>query len=82
MDYLEFKAEYLELCEKFGRDTKRKIANDLKKDIKELEYRIEYLEPQIRLKGVARMYGVLYGQRDLKQIKTELENSKQLLNEI
>lgn len=82
MDYQLFKADYIDLCNRFGIDTNRKIKNDLKKGIKELEYRIEYLQPQIEQKGHARMYGDIYTPMHLKQMQTELEFSKQLLTEI
>ena len=82
MSYQVFKSEYLYLCSRHGRDTNRKIANDLKKDIKELEYRIEYLQPKIKEKGYARMYGDVYTPMHLREMQTELEFSKQLLTEI
>lgn len=82
MEYLEFKNEYLRLCEMFGRDTKRKTMNDLKSDVKELEYRIDAIEPQVFAKG----YGYLYGERHtnttLRELKTELEFTNKLLTEI
>lgn len=82
MSYQLFKADYIDLCMRFGRDTKTKIKNDLKKGIKELEYRIEYIQPQIKQKGYARMYGDVYTPMHLKEMQTELEFSKQLLTEI
>jgi len=76
MDYLKFKSEYP------YRDTKRKIQNDLRSDRKELEYCIDAIEPQIKLKGNARLYGELYGMRELSELKRELEYINQLLKEI
>ena len=75
-NYLDFKSEYP------YRDTKRKIQNDLNRDIKELEYRINAIEPQIEAKGYGYLYGVTYWNRDLNEIKTELEYCNQLLTEI
>lgn len=74
-NYLTFKSEYP------YRDTSRKVQNDLKSDIKELEYCIDAIEPQIKEKGCGWLYGVKHFRRDLEQIKTELEYSKQLLKE-
>jgi hypothetical protein len=76
MDYLTFKQLYP------YRDTKRKIQNDLNSDIKELEYRINAIEPQIELRGSARLYGELYGNRALSELKRELKFTKQLLKEL
>ena len=75
MDYSIFKSEYP------YRDTKRKILNDLKSDIKELEYRIEAIDSQIKVKGVAWLYGELYFKKDLKVIQQELNFTNQLLKE-
>ena len=82
MDYSIFKSEYLNLCTRFGRDTKRKIANDLKSDVKELEYQIASLEPRLNVDPRVWLYGELHSKRDLHRIKTELQFSKQLLTEI
>ncbi len=75
MNYSTFKSEYP------YRDTKRKIQNDLKSDIKELEYRIEAIEPQIKAKGYGYLYGVSYWTSDLNKIKQELNFTNQLLKE-
>lgn len=82
MSYQEFKEEYLELCSMFGRDTTRKIKNDLMKDVKELEYRIESIEVDITLEGACYLYGQLHTRTELKKYKTELEFSKQLISEL
>jgi hypothetical protein len=82
MDYSKFKSEYLNLCARFGRDTKRKIANDLKSDVKELEYQIASLEPRLEVNPTAYLYGELHTRTKLRKIKTELQFSKQLLTEI
>jgi hypothetical protein len=82
MDYLKFKSEYLSLCARFGRDTKRKIKNDLNNDVKELEYQIASLEPRLELKPCVYLYGIMHTIRDLYRIKRELEYTKQLLKEI
>lgn len=81
MSYLNFKSEYLRLCEKFGRDTSRKIANDLRKDIIELEYRINAIEPVLRLKPFTYLYGEKCTLSTLEVMQTELEFTKQLLHE-
>ena len=75
-NYLDFKSEYP------YRDTKRKIQNDLKSDIKELEYCINAIEPQIAAKKNGWLYGIKYWNRDLNELKTELEYCNQLLTEI
>ena len=75
MDYSTFKSEYP------YRDTKRKIQNDLKSDIKELEYRIDAIEPQIKVKGFGWLYGELYFKKDLNVIQQELNFTNQLLKE-
>lgn len=82
MDYLEFKKEYLRLCEVFGRDTNRKIKNDLNNDVKELEYRIASLEPRIETNGFAYLYGELHTRKMLDVIKRELKFTNQLITEI
>jgi len=82
MDYQAFKTEYLSLSERFGRDTKRKIKNDLNNDVKELEYQIASLEPRLELKPCVYLYGIMHTKRDLYRIKNELEYTKQLLTEI
>lgn len=76
MDYLTFKQLYP------YRDTKRKIINDLKSDIKELEYRIEAIEPQIETKGFAHLYGEIYRVKDLNEIKRELKYTNKLITEL
>ena len=82
MNYETFKTEYLDLSKRFGRDTNRKIANDLKNDVKELEYQIASLEPRLELKPCVYLYGIMHTMRDLYRIKSELEYTKQLLTEI
>ena len=82
MDYSNFKSEYLDLCARFGRDTKRKVMNDLKSDVKELEYQIASLEPRLSVKPFAYLYGEIHSNVTLRKIKTELQFSKQLLTEI
>lgn len=82
MSYKEFKEEYLELCSMFGRDTTRKIKNDLKKEIAEWQYRIEYIEPAILSKGWCYLYGDLHTRIDLRKLKENLEFSKQLISEL
>lgn len=82
MEYLEFKNEYLRLCAKFGRDTNRKIKNDLKNDVKELQYQIDSLESRLEVKPMVYLYGILHTKGDLYRIKSELEYTKQLLTEI
>ncbi len=82
MDYLEFKKEYLRLCEIFGRDTKRKIKNDLKNDVKELEYRIESIKPRLAVKACIYLYGELHTKRDLFRYEQELKFTNQLITEI
>ncbi len=76
MEYLKFKQMYP------YRDTRRKVQNDLNSDIKELEYRINAVEPQIKLRGIGRLYGELYTTIELNELKRELEYTKQLLKEI
>jgi hypothetical protein len=81
-NYLEFKSEYLRLCEKFGRDTNRKIKNDLKNDAKELQYQIDSIESRLEVKPMVYLYGILHTRGDLYRIKSELEYTNQLLTEI
>lgn len=81
-NYQTFKNEYLNLCTRFGRDTKRKIKNDLNNDVKELEYQIEHLAPRLNIKVYTYLYGRIHNRQDLCRIKTELEYTKQLLTEI
>lgn len=81
MDYSKFKSEYLDLCARFGRDTKRKVMNDLKNDVKELEYQITSLEPRLEVDPRVWLHGILHSKRDLHRIKTELQFTKQLLTE-
>jgi len=76
MDYLTFKQLYP------YRDTKRKIINDLKSDIKELEYRINAVKPQIENKGFAHLYGEVYRVKDLRELESELEYTNKLITEI
>ena len=80
--YQSFKTEYLDLCQKFGRDTKRKIKNDLSKDVKELEYRIEHVKPRVETKGWCYLYGQFHSKRELKKYEQELMYTNQLLSEI
>lgn len=80
--YQSFKKEYLELCQRFGRDTKRKIKNDLSKDAKELQWRIDYLEPKIESETVAWLYGEIYTHRELREYQLELEYTNQLISEL
>lgn len=80
--YQSFKKEYLELCQRFGRDTKRKIKNDLKKDANELQWRIDYLKPKIKSETVAWLYGEIYTHRELREYEQELKYTNQLLTEI
>jgi hypothetical protein len=75
MNYQIFKSEYP------YRDTKRKIQNDLNSDIRELVYRINAIEPQIKAKGIGYLYGTMYTNRDLNELKKELEFTNQLLKE-
>lgn len=75
MEYLTFKNEYP------YRDTKRKIQNDLNSDVKELEYRINAVEPQIKAKGFGYLYGEVYRVKELNELKTELKFTNQLLKE-
>lgn len=82
MNYLDFKIDYINLCEGVGRNTKTKIKNDLKKDINELEFKIDHLQSEIDRRGFARMYGVIYFKLDLDDIIKELEFSKKLLVEL
>jgi hypothetical protein len=82
MDYSEFKKEYLELCSKFERDTKRKIKNDLNNDAKELQYQIASLEPRLEVKPMVYLYGTLHTKVDLFRIKRELKFTNQLLSEL
>lgn len=79
MSYSDFKTEYLYMCQKYGRDTNRKIINDLSKDVDELVYRIEYIKPRIEIEGIAMMYGEIYTRRKLRDMETELEFTKTLL---
>lgn len=80
--YESFKAEYLYLCEKFGRDTKRKIKNDLDKDVKELEYRIKAIKPILEVKPITYLYGELHSRRHLRKYEQELIFTKQLISEL
>lgn len=80
--YELFKTEYLELCSKFGRDTNRKIKNDLKKDVNELMWRIEVIKPQLELKGFAMLLGELHTKRHLRKYEQELMYSNQLISEL
>lgn len=82
MEYVNFKNDYLRLCNEFGRDTKRKIANDLKSDVKELEYRIDAIEPQVKAKGYGYLYGERHNNTTLRELKNELEFTNKLLTEI
>lgn len=82
MEYLEFKNEFLRLCDMFGRNTKRKIANDLKSDVTELEYQIKYIEPQVKAKGYGYLYGELHNDATLRMLKDELKFTNKLLTEI
>ena len=74
-NYQTFKSEYP------YRDTKRKVQNDLNSDVKELEYKIEAIDSQIKVKGFARLYGEVYFTRDLNVIQQELKFTNQLLKE-
>jgi hypothetical protein len=74
-NYSVFKSEYP------YRDTKRKLQNDLKSDVRELEYRINSVEPQIKAKGYAYLYGEVYRIKELNELKTELKFTNQLLKE-
>jgi hypothetical protein len=82
MDYLNFKNEYLNLCARFDRDTKRKIKNDLNSDVIELQYQINAIEPQVKAKGYGYLYGEPHSGVTLRKIKLDLEYTKQLLTEI
>ncbi len=82
MTYQEFKNDYLNLCKKFGRDTKRKIKNDLEKDVKELEYRIESIKPRLAVKVCVYLYGELHTKRDLFRYEQELQFTNQLITEL
>ena len=82
MTYQEFKDDYLRLCEKFGRDTKRKIKNDLKNDIKELEYRIESIKPRLSVNAFTYLYGELHTKRNLLKYEQELKFTNQLISEL
>jgi len=81
-NYSKFKSEYLRLCEKFGRDTNRKIKNDLENDAKELLYQIASLESRLEVKPMVYLYGILHTKVDLFRIKRELKFTNQLLTEI
>ena len=80
--YQSFKSEYLDLCQKFGRDTNRKIKNDLKKDAIELADCIKFITPKIEEKGFCYLYGEIQYRKDLKKYIQELEYTNQLLNEL
>jgi hypothetical protein len=82
MTYQEFKNDYLNLCKKFGRDTKQKIKNDLKNDVKELEYRIESIKPRLAVKVCVYLYGELHTKRDLLRYERELQFTNQLITEL
>ena len=82
MNYSNFKSEYLRIADKFGRDTNRKIINDLKKDAAELQYQIDSLESRLEAKPMVYLYGNLHTKGDLYRIKSELEYTKKLLTEI
>lgn len=82
MNYQNFKEEYLRLCKEFGRDTKRKIKNDLKKEVEELEYRIEHIKDKLRSFDIAYLYGERYTQRELSILEIELKFTNQLITEI
>ena len=82
MTYQEFKNDYLNLCSKFGRDTKRKILNDLKKDVQELTYRIESIKESIITSGYAYLYGEIYTKYDLSMLEQELQFTNQLISEL
>ena len=82
MTYQEFKNDYLNLCLKFGRDTKRKILNDLKKDVQELTYRIESIKEGIITSGYAYLYGEIYTKYDLSMLEKELQFTNQLILEL
>ena len=82
MNYSNFKSEYLRIADKFGRDTNRKIINDLKKDVAELQYQIDSLEPRLEANPRVYLYGIVHSIGDLYRIKSELEYTKKLLTEI
>ena len=82
MNYQEFKNDYLNLCKYFGRDTNRKIKNDLKKDAKELEYKIDYLKPILEVKSITYLYGELHTKRDISMLEQELKFTNQLISEL
>lgn len=82
MNYENYKEQYLDLCQKFGRDTKRKIKNDLKNDVKELEYRIESIKPRLAVKVCVYLYGELHTKRDLFRYEQELQFTNQLITEL
>jgi hypothetical protein len=82
MDYLNFKTEYLELCQRFGRDTKRKIVNDLNKDIAELQYRIDAIKDKIDLNGFTYLYGEIQTKKTLRTYMNELELTNILKTEL
>lgn len=81
-NYLDFKIEYLDLCVRFGRDTKRKQKNDLKNDIIWLIDKIEYIAPKLDKQDFCYHLGEVCTNRTLRTLKTELEFSKQLLKEL
>jgi hypothetical protein len=82
MNYLNFKTEYLELCQKFGRNTNRKIINDLNKDIAEFEYRIDAIKDKINLNGFAYLYGEVQTKKTLLTYVRELELTNILKTEL
>jgi hypothetical protein len=82
MNYENYKEQYLDLCQKFGRDTKRKIKNDLEKDSRELNYRIDYLKPKIIVGGQAYLYGEIYTKYELSMLEQELQFTNQLITEL
>ena len=82
MNYANYKKEYLDLCQKFERDTKRKILNDLKKDVQELTYRIESIRESIITSGYAYLYGEIYTKYDLSMLEQELKFTNQLISEL
>jgi hypothetical protein len=82
MNYSNFKSDYLETFQYFGRDTKRKQINTLNDDVNELEYRIENITTLLIGKDYAHFYGEIVTEKTLRELKRELTNTNILLTEI
>lgn len=70
MNKLDF---WKELFTELGKDTARKRAMLLNKELKELDYVIVHLEPSIKKNGFAYYLGETKYRKDLKELQAQKE---------